>query len=74
MLFQVFLPQAKKKQKNTCSDEDCFSNWRILGSTELNENGTHERGFPRGFGPIPPNEILKKLPLMTKINLSIEMY
>ena len=35
--------------KNKRYDEDCFSDCWIMGSTELKENGTYEKGYSRGF-------------------------
>ena len=31
--------------KNKGFDEDCFQRLLNMGSTELNENGTHEKGY-----------------------------
>ena len=37
--------------------------WQLLnmGSTELNKNGTHEKGYSRGFCPLTPNVKSKQI-------------
>ena len=52
VVLNVDFPRAWKYEKSGIW-RGLFTEFLNIGSTELNENETHGRGYSRGFGPYP---------------------